>query len=269
MSDLNKKVICPASYFAGLEGGKTHKATQREIKNHGGVCKECQNIFKKKHLKAMRNGQSDEPTEDRHYLKRQFDAAGTNADTRIEGSYENFEYESIAEPEERNIAQDFATAALKKFALSLLIKGKTPRRLWITLNALCFAAKIHPMQGQTMEVVSKYSKTGLGNFSLEANYWHDLMGLPAIGGGRNSQKARQSFSKSAKIAHAKRGHKATEKTTDFPLLQALSNATRHANRNHDHIRCMTPQRRQELIDRLKPLSALQIKLEQSLKPQQI
>jgi|ERR1700690_240395 len=262
-----QKVVCPASYFAGIEGGKLHFAPQREIQNNNGVCAKCRRTFNRRHAKAMRNGHNnaEDWKEPEHRIKRHYDDEGGNADNRVEGSFDDFNYTALDGPEEQDAALQFAAKALYKFALRLLERGSTPLRLRATLNALCFAAHIHPKQEMTMRELSDKLDSNLAEFSIEVNHWRDLLRLNPVGGSRaRSVAVREAFYNAAKRTHEKMGHKIREGSMIDPLFRSLNDATAQANKFHESIASMTSERKQELLERLVPFIGLHNKIRHQL-----
>lgn len=265
-----QKEICPASYFAGLDGEKIHYTTRQEIQNNGGVCAKCKAKFEKRHKKSILTGNSFEENvaESKEVIKnihRHWDTEGNNADISVKGSFYELDLSEIDGQEERDAAKDLASKAILKFALRLLERGSTPKRLFVTINAICFAAHIHPQQEQTQRKFSEQLGVTLSTFSLEVNHWRDLFNLPAIGGAKAKDKREKSI-QAARLAHERKGHK-TNSISDS-LFHHINLATEQINKNHDRIKCMTPQRRQELVDRLKPFATLKANQEEILNGQQ-
>ena len=145
------KVICPASYFAGLDGGNPHFTTKKELKQNRGVCAKCRAKFSSRHAKMLKpsrlNGTFQNPTHDDtvHFT-----------DGHREPCLE-FNYDSLdGQPDSCDSATTFASKAILKFALRLFEKGSdTPMLVWSELNALLFAAQLHPHQDRGLSWVAK------------------------------------------------------------------------------------------------------------------
>lgn len=264
----SQKTVCPASYFAGIDGEKIHYTTDRETTNHGGVCKKCSKKFAKRHKNAIKKSQQDfeknvqQSKEEIKNIRRHFDEEGNNADNRIEGSFTEFDYNSLC-PEERDAAKEYASRALMKFALRLLERGNPKERLELTLNAMCFAARIHPRQDWTMEQFGEMLSITKQAFSLEVNHWRDLLNLSQTGSSlAKNNGMRKTFANAAKLSHKKRGNHLRVGSMIDPLFKAINDATACAHKHAERIKCMGKQRRAELMDRLTPLTKLYSTIQQ-------
>ena len=255
------KEICPASYFNALDSGKPHTATRLELKQNGGVCHKCHEQFIKRHSKALSRNchhtdvQSVVPTQ-RHPTH--------NENVRYADGHrepcQDFDYGLLDDSTgDYGVATHFASQAIQKFALRLYEKGtKSPKRAWAVLNALLFAAQLHPEQQQNIRWLAKRYGTGDANgFSLDVEYWRDMFNLPRGGGAR---RHRGRMRESALLTHEMKGHIIKNVPALCKVFQKLSNAVCVANKERDAIKCCNTLQKSELIDRLKPLSDLREQL---------
>jgi hypothetical protein len=140
--------------------------------------------------------------------------------------------------------------------------------VWAELNALLFAAQLHPNQDKGLKWIAENKGlrrhrlkqpegSPVSNFSLKVEFWRDLFGMP-LGGG--CKRHRENSAKAATESHAERGHKMKGITSLAKGHASLDNSIRWFNKSHDTIKCLNIPHRSELIDRLKPLSDLREQL---------
>jgi hypothetical protein len=189
------RVQCPASLED--EGAKPHYCTRRELKENGGVCRRCAGEFRSRHTRAVARTQAEEE-QPRHAVR--------DPDVHFaDGHREPCVGFQFPEPEGdgRDEKVEYAAQAVVAFAKMLTEKARTSRRVWQVLNALLFAAQVHPSQEMPMKWFARRFHITKANFCHEVNYWRDLLGLPRVGGSKSTE-SRRKYSAVQTIKHHER-----------------------------------------------------------------
>lgn len=133
--------------------------------------------------------------------------------------------------------------AVGKLALRIIEHGQDEAGVWRAFNALLCASHLHPdLDEIPAHKIGQRMGDSKSLWSLRCVFWRDTLGLPGIGNG--TAQARRN---SAMAIHARKGTK--PKGTER-LAKALAKFEKEFRRSAHEISSMTPERKNELLDRL-------------------